>query len=223
MENKSKDFEKFAKSLGVSASVFDDVKKSINDSLTPVILEERELNCQPLDIFSRMLYDRQIFFGHQFTPETCNIAVAQLLYLNSIGNNDINIMINSPGGSVVDGLSIIDTMNFINCDVTTTCVGMAASMGAVLLTSGTKGKRYVLPHSRVMIHQVSSGMQGDFSNLKIELQETERCRKDVYEILANTTNHTFEEIEQLCDRNNWLHGIEAVELGLADKVLTKNS
>lgn len=217
----NKDFEKFAKSIGVSTHTFDDVKKSINNALTPVILEERKLQTTPVDVFSRLLFDRQIYFGSHFTADACNVVVAELLYLSSLEDRDISIIINSEGGSVIDGLAVIDTMNYIPCDVSTFCVGMAASMGAVLLTSGTHGKRYILPHSRVMIHQVSSYTSGTYSDMKIELEETERCRRDIYDILARTTGKSFEEIEKLCDRNNWLHGHEVLEVGLADNILVK--
>ena len=149
--------------------------------------------------------------------------VAQMLYLNSVDNRDISLYINSPGGDVLAGLSLIDTMNFIESDVSTTCLGMAASMGAVLLSCGTKGKRFVLPHSRVMIHQVSSGMQGVLKDMEIELEQTRRCKKDLYEILAKNTNKPFEQIEHDCDRNYWLLGQEAVDYGLADSVLVKKS
>ena len=133
------------------------------------------------------------------------------------------MFINSPGGSVVDGLSVVDTMNFIDCDVSTTCMGMAASMGSVLLSNGAIGKRYVLPHSRVMIHQVSSSMRGTVSDMEIEFAETQRCKKDVYNVLAQNTGHTYEEMEKLCDRNNWFIGSEAVdELHIADKVIECN-
>lgn len=215
------DFRKFAKDKGVSMSVFDDIVKDVNNSLTPVVLEERKMNVVAMDVYSRMLYDRIIYFGHEFNQDTCNLLNAQLLYLSSLDERDINIYINSPGGSVVDGLSSIDVMNFIPNNVSTTCIGMAASMGAVLLSCGEKGKRFVLPHSRVMIHQVSSGMRGTFSDMKIEMEQTERCRNDVYKLLADNMGKTFEEVEMLCDRNNWFIGQEAVELGIVDKVLTK--
>lgn len=215
------DFRKFAKDKGVSMSVFDDIVKDVNNSLTPVVLEERKMNVVAMDVYSRMLYDRIIYFGHEFNQDTCNLLNAQLLYLSSLDERDINIYINSQGGSVVDGLSSIDVMNFIPNNVSTTCIGMAASMGAVLLSCGEKGKRFVLPHSRVMIHQVSSGMRGTFSDMKIEMEQTERCRNDVYKLLADNMGKTFEEVEVLCDRNNWFIGQEAVELGIVDKVLTK--
>lgn len=215
-------FRKFAKDKGVSMSVFDDIVKDVNNSLTPVVLEERKMNVVAMDVYSRMLYDRIIYFGHEFNQDTCNLLNAQLLYLSSLDERDINVYINSPGGSVVDGLSSIDVMNFIPNNVSTTCIGMAASMGAVLLSCGEKGKRFVLPHSRVMIHQVSSGMRGTYSDIKIEMEQTERCRNDVYRLLADNMGKTFEEVEMLCDRNNWFIGQEAVELGIVDKVLTKN-
>lgn len=179
------------------------------------------MNVASLDIYSRLLYDRQIFFGHEFTPETCNLLIAQLLYLDSIDNRGITININSPGGSVIDGLAVLDTMKFINSDVSTLCMGMAASMGSLLLSSGTKGKRFILPHGRVMIHQVSSGMRGTLKDMEIEFEQTQRCKKDVYEILARNMGKSFEEVEQLCDRNNWFIGQEALEIGLVDKIIEK--
>ena len=165
------DFRLFAKDKGVSMSAFDDIVKNVNNSLTPVVLEERKMNVVAMDVYSRMLYDRIIYFGHEFNQETCNLLNAQLLYLSSLDERDINIYINSPGGSVVDGLSSVDVINFIPNSVSTTCIGMAASMGAVLLSCGEKGKRFVLPHGRVMIHQISSGMRGTFSDMKIEMEK----------------------------------------------------
>ncbi len=217
-----KDFRKFAfDKTNVRPSVLDDTIKKTENSIMPFILEERKMNVTQMDVFSRLLFDRIIYFSGVVDDESCNTVIAQLLYLSSTENRDINIYINSPGGSVVDGLGVIDTINFIPCDITTTCVGMAASMGAVLLSCGAKGKRLVLPHSRVMIHQVSSGMQGVSKDLEIELEQTLRCKKDVYEILANNTGKSYEQIEKDCDRNFWLVGKEAVDYGLADKVLGK--
>lgn len=216
------DFRKFATDkTKVTPTVFDDVVKKTENSIMPFILEERKMNVTQMDVFSRLLFDRIIYFSGPVNEESCNTVIAQLLYLSSTDNRDINIYINSPGGSVVDGLGVIDTINFIPCDVTTTCVGMAASMGAVLLSCGAKGKRLVLPHSRVMIHQVSSGMQGVSKDLEIELEQTLRCKKDIYAILSENTGRPYEQIEKDCDRNFWLIGKEAVEYGLADKVLNK--
>lgn len=216
------DFRKFAiDKTKVTPTVFDDVVKKTENSIMPFILEERKMNVTQMDVFSRLLFDRIIYFSGPVNEESCNTVIAQLLYLSSTDNRDINIYINSPGGSVVDGLGVIDTINFIPCDVTTTCVGMAASMGAVLLSCGAKGKRLVLPHSRVMIHQVSSGMQGVSKDLEIELEQTLRCKKDIYAILSENTGRPYEQIEKDCDRNFWLIGKEAVDYGLADKVLNK--
>ena len=212
-----KDFNLFAKSKGISSSTL----LRVNNSALPYVLEERRLNVQALDIYSRLLYDRIIYMGEEFTPESCNLIVTQLLYLNNLSNDPIDIYINSSGGSVIDGLSIIDTINLIKSPVNTICTGLAASMGAVLLSCGKKGSRAVLPHSRVMIHQVSSGMWGTFSDLEIELKQTERCKQDIYKILAENLNKPYEEIEKLCDRNNWFIGQEAVDLGIVDKVLCK--
>ena len=215
--NLEKDFNLFAKSKGISSSTL----LRVNNSALTYVLEERRLNVQALDIYSRLLYDRIIYMGEEFTPESCNLIVTQLLYLNNLSNDPIDIYINSSGGSVIDGLSIIDTINLIKSPVNTICTGLAASMGAVLLSCGKKGSRAVLPHSRVMIHQVSSGMWGTFSDLEIELKQTERCKQDIYKILAENLNKPYEEIEKLCDRNNWFIGQEAVDLGIVDKVLCK--
>lgn len=217
-----KDFRKFALSnTNVSPSALDDIVKKQSNMLTPYILEERQLNVATFDVFSRLMYDRIVYFTGVVNDDTCNTAVAQLLYLASVDERDINMYINSPGGSVVDGLGLVDTMNYISCDVSTLCIGMAASMGSVLLSNGAKGKRFVLPHSRVMIHQVSSSQSGTLADLEIEIEQTRRCKNDVYKILADNTGKTFEEMEALCDRNNWFIGQEAVDLGIADKVLTK--
>jgi ATP-dependent Clp protease protease subunit len=216
------DFKHFAKDkIGVSPSVIDDKIGKVNNHLTPYILEERQLNVATFDVFSRLMYDRIIYFTGVVNDETCDTAIAQLLYLSSVDERDINMYINSPGGSVVDGLGLVDTMNYINCDISTTCIGMAASMGSVLLSNGTKGKRFVLPHSRVMIHQVSSGAQGVLKDLEIELEQTRRCKQDIYKILADNTGKAFDEIEKDCDRNYWLIGEEAVKYGIVDKVLEK--
>ena len=224
MENLTNDFRKFALSkTNVSPSALDDIMKKQGNMITPYILEERQLNVATFDVFSRLMYDRIVYFTGVVNDDTCNTAVAQLLYLASVDERDISMYINSPGGSVVDGLGLVDTMDYISCDVSTLCIGMAASMGSVLLSNGAKGKRFVLPHSRVMIHQVSSSQSGTLADLEIEIEQTRRCKNDVYKILADNTGKSFEEMESLCDRNNWFIGQEAVDLGIADKVLTKNN
>lgn len=218
----TKDFRNFAISnMGVKPTVIDDKIKGINNTLTPYILEERQLNVATFDVFSRLMYDRIIYFTGVVDEDSCNTAIAQLLYLSSTDERDINMYINSPGGSVIDGLGLIDTMNYIKPNISTTCIGMAASMGAVLLSNGTEGKRFVLPHSRVMIHQVSSSMGGTVKDMEIEFEQTQRCKQDVYKILSENTKKSYEEIEKLCDRNNWFIGQEAVDLHIADKVLSR--
>lgn len=211
------DFEKFAMSQGISSMNLDSFTKA--NYVNPMILEERQMNVTSIDIYSRMLMDRILFLNTPVESTMANILTAQLLWLDQQSDKPINMYINSPGGSVIDGLQLIDTMNFINAPISTTCLGMAASMGAVILSCGEKGKRFVLPHSRVMIHQVSSGMSGTFSDMKIEFEQTERCKKDIYNILAQNIGKSYEEIETLCDRNNWFIGSEAVDLGIADEVV----
>ena len=187
----------------------------------PFIIEERRNPAQTIDIYSRLVEDRIIYMGEDFDNDSCNRIVAQLLYLDSLNHNPIRIYINSPGGSVIDGLAIIDTINFIKSPVYTICVGLAASMGAVLLSCGEKGHRIVLPHSRVMIHQVSGFTGGSLIDMKIDLEQTKRCEQDIYNILANNLDKPYDEIVTLCDRNNWFIGQEAIDLGIADKVLSK--
>jgi ATP-dependent Clp protease protease subunit len=216
------DFGKYAKEKNVSMSVFDDLHRQVNTALTPMIMEESPNNFGIFDVYSKMLCDRIIFFGNEFNSETCNVAVAELLYLDSISNTDISIFISSPGGSVIDGLAVIDTCNYVSSDIATTCIGMAASMGAVLLSCGTKGKRSVLPHSRVMIHSISSHMGGTYKDMEIEFEQTKRCKEDIYNILANNMEKTYDEIEELCDRNKWFIGQEAVDIKIVDKLITKN-
>lgn len=223
MDKILKDFRHFAiDKAGVKPTVLDDQVRMVNNSMTPCILEERQMNVVAFDVFSRLLYDRIIYFAGEVNSTNCDTAIAQLLYLSSVDNRDINMYVNSPGGSVYDGLGVVDTMNFVNCDIATICVGMAASMGSVLLSNGTKGKRYILPHGRVMIHSVISGFKGHTADVKIEMEQTVRCQDDVYRILSENTGRSFEEIEAMCDRDRWFIGSEAVDLGIVDNVLTKD-
>lgn len=214
------DFDKFALSRGISSMSLDYVK---NDYVNPMILEERQMNVTTMDIYSRMLMDRVLFVNTDVNSTMANILTAQLLWLDQQSDKPINMYINSPGGSVIDGLQLIDTMNFINAPISTTCLGMAASMGAVILSCGDKGKRFALPHSRVMIHQVSSGMSGTYADMKIEFEQTEKCKNDVYNILADNMGKTYDEIEKLCDRNNWFIGQEAVDLGIVDSLVERKN
>lgn len=220
MKKITNDFVKYAKSMMSRTSVVDDVVKKVNDGyINPYILEESTKNMATLDIFSKMLSDRNIIFGSAFDTDICNVVLCQLLYLDSVSNQDITIMINSPGGSVVDGLQVIDTINFIKSDVSTMGLGMSASMGAVLLSCGKKGKRFVLPHSRVMIHQPSGGYRGTAKDVEIDFNMLMRCKDELYRILAENCGKSIEEMEALCDRDNWFIGQEAVELGIVDKVI----
>lgn len=215
------DFRHFAiDKAKVPASVVD---SKIKDFVYPTVIEERPSaqRITEINVFSTLIKDRILFLNGEVEDVACSTLIAQLLYLSSVDNRDISMYINSPGGDVVSGLGVIDTMNFIPCDISTTCVGMAASMGAVLLSCGTKGKRYVLPHSRVMIHSVASGFKGHTADIKIEMEQTLRCQDDLYKILAENMSKSYEEIEKLCDRNKWVIGQEAVDIGLADKVLEK--
>lgn len=223
MKSLSTDFRNFLKSKGISTFKFDDITKKMNRIVTPYILEERQLNVATFDVFSRLMYDRIVYMSGEVTQDTCDIIIAQLLYLASVDGRDINMYINSQGGSVIDGLGVIDTMNYISCDVCTTCVGLAASMGAVLLSNGKSGKRFVLSHSRVMIHSVSNAMQGHTADMKIEFEQMLKCQDDIYSILANNTGHTIEEIEEVCNRDKWLIGNEAIEFGIADKILNRKN
>jgi ATP-dependent Clp protease protease subunit len=211
------DFKHFAKDKV-------NVDSSFVESVYPTIIEERDsaMRVSEMNVFSRLIQDRILFLSGQVDAQTMDIMIAQLLYLNSVDNRDVSIYINSPGGDVVSGLSLIDTINYIESDVSTVCLGMAASMGAVILSCGAKGKRFVLPHSRVMIHSVSSGFKGHTADIKIEMEQTLKCQEDIYKILSENCGKPFEEIEALCDRDKWFIGKEAVDLGIADKVLIKS-
>ncbi|EHO66057.1 ATP-dependent Clp protease proteolytic subunit [Prevotella micans F0438] len=217
------DFRKFAtRHLGMNGMVMDDVMKLQQQYLNPYILEERQLNVTQMDVFSRLMMDRIIFLGTEIDDYTANTLQAQLLYLDSTDpGKDISIYINSPGGSVTAGLGIYDTMQFISSDVATICTGMAASMAAVLLVSGTEGKRSALTHSRVMIHQPLGGVQGQASDIEIEAKEIQKFKKELYTIISNHSHQTFEKVWNDSDRNYWMNAEEAKDYGMIDAVLTK--
>lgn len=190
--------------------------------LTPNVIEERQMNIAAMDVFSRLMMDRIIFLGTGVNDYVANVVQAQLLFLESTDpKRDIQIFVNSPGGSVIAGMGMYDTMQYVTPDVGTICTGLAASMGAVLLSAGTKGKRSALPHSRVMIHQPSGGMQGQFSDMEINYRLISKLRKELYDILAHHTEQTFETIEKDSDRDNWMTAEEARDYGLVDEVLTR--
>jgi ATP-dependent Clp protease, protease subunit len=195
-----------------------------NQHLVPIVIEKTGRGERSYDIYSRLLHDRIVFIGSAIDDDVANTVVAQLLFLsNEDAKSDIHVYINSPGGSISAGLAIFDTMQFIRPDVATYCVGMAASMGAVLLCGGTKGKRYVLPNGRVLIHQplIRGVLTGPATELDIEAREILRMRKRLYEILSERTGQTVEQIERDCDRNKWLDAAEAVQYGCVDRILDR--
>jgi len=215
----SKEFKKFAtQHQGVNSLYYD----QIVSSMTPYIIEERQLNVAQMDVFSRLMMDRIIFLGTAINDSIANIIQAQLLFLESVDKEkDIQIYINSPGGSVYAGLGIYDTMQFIGPDVSTICTGIAASMAAVLLCAGKNGKRSGLTHSRVMIHQPLGGAQGQASDIEITAREIGKLKKELYEIIANHTGQKYDKVHADSDRDYWMKAIEAKKYGMIDEVLTK--
>lgn len=215
-----KEFRKYAvKDRGIGGMHVDNYMES---SLTPYILEERKMNVQAMDVFSRLMMDRIIFMGTPVNDQIANIIQAQLLFLQSAdAKKDIYLYINSPGGSVYAGLGIYDTMHFVSPDVATICTGLAASMGAVLLAAGADGKRSSLKHARIMIHQPMSGTQGQISDMEIALKEGKKIKEELYNILAQHTGKSFDQIEKDSDRDYWMSAEEANEYGMIDEVLGK--
>lgn len=191
---------------------------------TPNVIEERQMNVVGLDVFSRLMMDRIIFLGVPINDYVANVVQAQLLFLESSDpKRDVQIFVNSPGGSVIAGLGIYDTMQYITPDVATICTGLAASMGAVLLCAGEKGKRTCLPHSRVMIHQPLGGMQGQVTDMEISYRLIKKLQKELYDILANHTGQPYDTIAEDCERDNWMTSGEAKEYGLVDEVLARKA
>ncbi|HDP54127.1 MAG TPA: ATP-dependent Clp endopeptidase proteolytic subunit ClpP [Bacteroidetes bacterium] len=219
-----KEFERFAlKGKGISSLTMHRYKSLHSSYINPTIIEERQLNIATMDVFSRLMMDRIIFLGVPINDDVANIIQAQLLFLESSDpTKDIQIYLNSPGGSVYAGLGIYDTMQYISSDVATICTGIAASMGAVLLCAGKKGKRSALPHSRVMIHQPMGGAEGQASDIEITTRQIISLRKELYEIIANHSGNPFEKIKKDSDRDYWMTSEEAKTYGMIDQVLTKN-
>ena len=217
----SSEFEKYArKHCGISSLSLHDFQSVSASYVSPTIIEERQLNVATMDVFSRLMMDRIIFLGVPIYDDAANIIQAQLLFLESTEpEKDIQIYINSPGGSVSAGLGIYDTMQLISSDVATICTGLAASMGAVLLTAGTAGKRSALPHSRVMIHQPLGGVEGQASDIEITARQILRTKKELYEILSAHSGVKLSKIEKDADRDYWMTAPEAKEYGLIDEVL----
>ncbi len=215
------EFRKYAvKHRGINSMVLHDYQAS----MTPYIIEERQLNVAQMDVFSRMMMDRIIFLGTAINDQVANIIQAQLLFLESLdAKKDIQIYMNSPGGGVYAGLGIYDTMQYINPDVATICTGMAASMGAVLLCAGAKGKRSALKHARVMIHQPMGGAEGQASDIEITAREIQKLKKELYEIISQHSGQPFERVEKDGDRDYWMIAEEAKAYGMIDELLVRNN
>jgi ATP-dependent Clp protease, protease subunit len=221
------EFEKYAiKHKGISSSTLHQYGNYVGSTvtnLTPYIIEERQLNVAQMDVFSRLMMDRIIFMGEPVNDYVANIITAQLLFLESSDRNrDIQMYLNSPGGSVYAGLGIYDTMQIITPDIATICTGMAASMGAVLMCAGTKGKRTALKHSRIMIHQPSGGIGGQATDIEVATREIKKLRTELYEIIAAHSGQTIERVAADSDRDCWMTAQEAKEYGLVDEVLSVN-
>jgi len=222
---KQDEFRKYAvKHVGISSLTLDSYKSVYNNYISPTIIEERQLNIASMDVFSRLMMDRIIFLGVPIDDYVANIIQAQLLFLESTDpTKDIQIYFNTPGGSVHAGLGIYDTMQYITPDIATICTGMAASMGAVLLTAGTKGKRSALKHSRIMIHQPMGGAQGQAVDMEITVREILKLKKELYEIIANHSGNPVERVEKDSDRDYWMTSQEAKDYGMIDEVLIRNN
>ncbi|MBA4408172.1 MAG: ATP-dependent Clp endopeptidase proteolytic subunit ClpP [Bacteroidota bacterium] len=222
--NDGREFQKYAiKHLGISSLNLNRFDSILTNSLTPYIIEERQLNVASMDVFSRLMMDRIIFLGTPIDDYIANIVQAQLLFLESADpSKDIIIYFNTPGGSVHAGLGIYDTMQYISSDISTVCTGMAASMGAVLLTAGEKGKRSALKHSRIMIHQPMGGASGQASDIEITAREIMKLKKELYEIIAAHSGKTYIEVEKDADRDYWMTSSEAKEYGMIDEVLIRH-
>ncbi|MEO6133022.1 MAG: ATP-dependent Clp protease proteolytic subunit [Saprospiraceae bacterium] len=225
--NNNNEFYKYAtKHAGISSTHLEKyMQTSVPDinGFTPQVIEERQMNVVGMDVFSRLMMDRIIFLGVPVNDYVANVIQAQLLFLESTDNKrDIQMFINSPGGNVISGLGIYDTMQYVSPEIGTICTGLAASMGAVLLAAGTKGKRTCLPHSRVMIHQPSGGMQGQFTEMEISYNLIKSMKDELYAIMAKHTGKTIEQIEKDSDRDNWMSSYQAKEYGLVDEVLTRS-
>lgn len=223
----NKDFELFARDRGISSNKLDGYNKYLLKTnggyIEPYILEEREMNVTQMSVFSRLFKDRILFLGTDVSSDSANILMSQLMFLNSVDETeDIKLYINSGGGEVYSGMGIVDVMNFITPDVSTYCMGTCASMAAVILSSGTQGKRYSLPHSKIMIHQPSTGIgRIKAEDLRVEFEEMEKCKNMLYGILSENTGKDIKDIEELCRLDKWYSADEAVDFGLIDSVIRR--
>lgn len=223
MENKEyKDFRRFALSKGIGSNMLDGYERyNMRNYINPMILEERQLNITSIDVYSRLLMDRILFLGNEINSDVANIMSAQLLWLEQQGNTDITLHISSPGGSIYDGYNILDTMNYIKPEISTVCMGMVASMATIIASSGTKGKRFILPHARYLIHQPMSGIAAgtQCSDIQIHAKEVEILKKELTQILADNSGNTYEQVEKWCDRDTIMTAQEALERGFVDKII----
>jgi len=218
------EFTKYAtKHIGINSLSLDKYTSAFNNYISPTIIEERQMNIVTMDVFSRLMMDRIIFLGVPIDDYVANIIQAQLLFLDSTDSKkDIHIYLNTPGGSIYAGLGIYDTMQYLTPDIATICTGMAASMGAILLCAGTKGKRTALKHSRILIHQPMGGAQGQASELEITVREIQKMKKELYEIISTHTGQNYKKVWKDSDRDYWMTAEEAKEYGMIDEILVKN-
>lgn len=213
----TKDFMLYGRSKGLSDLLMSDYITKAYQS--PFIIEERKLNAVSTDIFSKLMQNRIIFLGDPINAEVANVIQAQLLYLQAISSDDITLYLNTPGGNIIDGLAIYDTMQFVKPDIQTVCTGMAASMGSILLVAGTKGKRKILPNGRVLIHQPWGGTMGTAADMTIEINEINKDKERLYSILAHHTGKSIEEIMSDSDRDFWLDAESALNYGCVDEIV----
>lgn len=216
------DFEKFALSKGIGSNLLDEYNKYNfrNGYVDPYVIEERNMNITSLSVFSRLMMDRIIFLGSEINDDVANVISAQLLWLEQQSDKDITIQIASPGGSIYSGYTILDSMTYISPDISTVSMGMTASMATIIASSGTKGKRFILPHTRFLIHQPLGGTKGQCSDIQIEAKEIQTLKEELTQILADNSGQDYDVIERMCDRDTILTAKQAVEYGFVDKIIT---
>ena len=216
------DFEKFALSKGIGSNLLDGYNKYNfrNGYVDPYVIEERNMNITSLSVFSRLMMDRIIFLGSEINDEVANVISSQLLWLEQQSDKDITIQIASPGGSIYSGYTILDSMTYISPDISTVSMGMTASMATIIASSGTKGKRFILPHTRFLIHQPLGGTKGQCSDIQIEAKEIQTLKEELTQILADNSGQDYDVIERMCDRDTILTAKQAVEYGFVDKIIT---
>ncbi len=216
------DFEKFALSKGIGSNLLDEYNKYNfrNGYVDPYVIEERTMNITSLSVFSRLMMDRIIFLGSEINDDVANVISAQLLWLEQQSDKDITIQIASPGGSIYSGYTILDSMTYISPDISTVSMGMTASMATIIASSGTKGKRFILPHTRFLIHQPLGGTKGQCSDIQIEAKEIQTLKEELTQILADNSGQPYDVVEKMCDRDTILTAKQAVEYGFVDKIIS---